>query len=189
MVSFPDQVRQGDTVIWRTGAGLTPVGDEISSSSGWSLVTYVRFPVATGATQANGVAYEDGWQSSITASVTSLFPVGQRGAWQEQASKAGEVYTLGSGSFDVIASLSTAGAVDGRSVARRDLELCQAAIRDILTKGGMQEYTIGTRTKKLYRLSELMELENKLKADVIREEAGESIRNGRGNPYNVYVRF
>lgn len=189
MTGFPGSVRQGDTVVWRTGAGLTPLGEEISSAAGWSLTTYVRFPVATGATQTAGSAYEDGWQSSLSAGTTSLFPVGQRGGWQEVASRAGEVFTVGTGSFDVLPSLATAGAVDGRSQARRDLEACQAAIRDILAKGGMKEYTIGTRSKKLYNLSELMELENKLKADVVREEAAETIASGRGNPYNLFVRF
>ena len=189
MAGFPATVRQGDTLIWLTDAGVSPLGAEISSSTGWTPITYVRFPVATGATQATGAASGDGWQSTISASLTGLFPVGQRGGWQSVASKAGESYTIGAGSFDVLPSLATAGAVDGRSQARRDLEACQAAIRDILAKGGMQEYTIGTRTKKLYRLSELMELENKLKADVVREEAAESIASGRGNPYNLFVRF
>ena len=188
-MTFPSQARQGDTIAWRTEPGLTPLGEEISSSAGWSLITYIRFPIATGATQSTGTAYGDGWQTTVSAGLSALFPAGQRGGWQSVASKSGDSYTISEGGFDVLPSLATAGAVDGRTQARRDLEACRSAIRDILTKGGMQEYTIGTRRKKLYSLTELMELENKLKADVVAEEAAEGIRNGKGSPYNLFVRF
>lgn len=189
MTVFPDAIRQGDTVAWRTGAWRTPIGDEISSANGWALITYVRFPIATGATQSTGVSYGDGWQSSLSSGITALFPLGYRGSWQAVASKSGDVYTIGTGAFDVLANLSAASAVDGRSQARRDLEACQVAIRDIIAKGGTQEYALFGNTRKYYKLSELIELENKLKADVVREEAAENIKNGKGNPYNVFVRF
>jgi hypothetical protein len=98
-------------------------------------------------------------------------------------------YTIASGSFDVLANLTTAGAVDARSQARRDLDACQAAIRAVIAGGGAQEYRIGARMVRRYELSELLRLEGQLKAEVAREEAAEAIASGRGNPFSLFVRF
>lgn len=188
-MALPTEIRQGDTLTWETAESLTPLGDPIQSGDGWTLTTYVRFTVATGATQATGAAHGDGWRSTISANLTALFPAGMRGSWQEVASKGGETFTIGTGSFMVAASLSAAGAVDDRSQARRDLEACQEAIRQVMSNGGVQEFVIGSRRRKYYDLTELLALETQLKADVVREEAAQSIANGQGNPYNLFVRF
>jgi len=186
---FPDQVRQGDTIIWRQPEALTPLNDPIRSTLGWTLVTYVRFPVATGATQASGTTYETGWESSIAAGITSLFPTDQRGSWQSVATLGATSYTIASGSFTVLPSLSAAGAVDSRSPARRALDDCQAAIRAVLAGGGVQEYRIGTRNVKRYTLAELTALESQLKSDVAKEEEAENIAAGRGSGRALYARF
>ncbi len=188
-MAFPTKIRSGDTLLWQTDAAVDPLGEAIQSDGGWSLITYIRFPVATGATQATGSAYGVGWRSTVSAGLTSLFPSGSRGSWQSVASKGGVEHTIGSGSFEVLQSLSTAGAVDNRSQARKDLEACQEAIRQTMQRGGKQEWRIGSRMTKLYDLTELLALESQLKADVVREEAAESIANGKGNPYNLLVRF
>jgi hypothetical protein len=187
--SFPDQVRPSDTVIWRTDEALTPTLDPIRSTDSWALNTYVRFPVATGATQVTGTSYGSGWESTLSTAVTALFPTGQRGSWQSVATFGALAYTIASGSFDVLANLTTAGAVDARSQARRDLDACQAAIRAVIAGGGAQEYRIGARMVRRYELSELLRLEGQLKAEVAREEAAEAIASGRGNPFSLFVRF
>lgn len=187
--SFPDQIRPGDTVIWRTDETTTPTLDPIRSTGGWALNTYVRFPVATGATQSTGATYGSGWESTLSAGVTALFPTGQRGSWQSVATLGAVAYTIASGSFDVLANLTAAGAVDARSQARQDLDACQAAIRAVIAGGGAQEYRIGTRMVKRYDLAELLQLEGQLKAEVAREEAAEAVASGRGNPFNLFVRF
>jgi hypothetical protein len=38
-------------------------------------------------------------------------------------------------------------------------------------------------------LNQLIELESKLKAELIREQKAELIANGLGNPHNLFVRF
>ncbi len=189
MIPLPSQLRPGDTVIWRTDESTTATGDPIRSADGWALNTYVRFPVATGATQSAGVPYGSGWESTLSAGVTALFPTGQRGSWQSVATLGAVAYTIASGSFDVLANLTAAGAVDARSQARQDLDACQAAIRAVIAGGGAQEYRIGTRMVKRYDLSELLQLESQLKAEVAREEAADAVASGRGNPFNLFVRF
>jgi hypothetical protein len=189
MIAFPSQLRPGDTVIWRTNEAATPTGDPIRSTTGWNLNTYVRFSVATGATQATGAAYGSGWESTLAANVTALFPVGLRGSWQSVATQGALAFTIETGAFDVLPSLTAAGAVDARSQARQDLDAVQAAIRAVIAGGGAQEYKIGMRQVKRYDLSELLTLESQLKAEVAREDEAEAIANGRGSGRNLFVRF
>jgi hypothetical protein len=191
-VNIPEVIRVGDTVKWRDDAAVDPFGNPISSGSGWVLTYYIRFNRNNHGATAVGTAYGDGWEFTLSAATTGGFHEDDVGYWQAVASKGTEKYTLGSGSFEVEPNLfytGTPSAVDGRSQARKDLEACQAAIRALMTGGAVQEYRIGTRSLKKYDLSELLQLEAKLKADVVREEAAESIANGRGNPYNLFVRF
>lgn len=187
-MSFPGAVRQGDTLQWSTPPGATPGGAVISAAAGWSLVTTVRFTVATGATEATGVAQGDGWLSTVSVGLTALFPL-QRGSWQARATKAGEAFTIGNGGFDVLPSLAAAAAIDTRGRARRDWEACRDAITDIATKGGEQEYRFEGRSRKRYDLPALLKLEGQLRAEMLREEAAQNIKNGRGNPNALYVRF
>ena len=56
-------------------------------------------------------------------------------------------------------------------------------------QGGVKEYKIGSRSAKKYDLTELFQLEAKLKAELAREETKEKIANGLGNPRNLFVRF
>ena len=81
------------------------------------------------------------------------------------------------------------GAIDGRTQLQEDLDAVKAAIRAIVSGGAVQQYSIAGRSLSTYSLSDLMQLEAKLKAEVKREQAAELIANGLGNPHNLFVRF
>ena len=102
------------------------------------------------------------------------------------------VIELGRGSLVVEASLvydHGPDAYDGRSQLQKDLDAVQAAIRTIISGGAVAEYRIGTRNLKRFELTELMELESRLKAQLAREKKAEMIANNLGNPHSLYVRF
>ena len=80
------------------------------------------------------------------------------------------------------------GALDGRTQAETDLTAVQTAIRAIVA-GGAKQYSIGNRAFTKLDLSELMERESRLKAEVKREQKAQLIANGLGNPHNLFVRF
>ena len=42
---------------------------------------------------------------------------------------------------------------------------------------------------KRYDLSELLVLKSQLKAEIVREKKADTIRNGLGNPHNLFIRF
>ena len=188
-MKIPSQIRAGDTIKWRDEAGVDNLGNEITSAS-WTLTYYLRTNTASEGATVVGSAYGTGWELTIAAATSAGFDAGDW-YWQAIATSGSEKVTLGAGQLEVLAALSyagTPGAFDGRSQAQQDLDAVQAAIRSIVS-GGAKQYTIGSRSFTKLDLSELMERESKLKAEVKREQMADLIANGLGNPHNLFVRF
>jgi hypothetical protein len=190
MNRLPLRVTAGDTVQW-----VEPIvsrnGEDVRSDE-WGCTVYFRFNAASEGLTITGAPLADGtWSLSISANVSASMDAGTW-YWQRRFQRNAEVFTEGKGTIEIESTLvyqGTPGAYDGRSQARKDLESVQAAIRTLISGGAVQEYTIGSRTLKKMRLSELIQLESKLKADVVREERAESLANGLGDPRKLYVRF
>lgn len=177
---------------WRDNASTDVFGNAVSSSNGWTLTYYIRFNRNNHGATAVGTTYGQGWEFTLSSVTTDAFHADDTGYWQAVASKAGEKITLGSGQFAVDENLyytGTPAAVDDRSQAQKDLEAVQAAIRTIVSGGVVQEYRIGQRSLKKYDMTELLTLESRLKAEVVREQKATMIANGLGNPHNLFVRF
>ncbi len=177
---------------WRDDASTDVFGNAVSSGNGWTLTYYIRFNRNNHGATAVGTAYGQGWEFSLSSATTDGFHADDTGYWQAVATKAGEKVTLGAGQFEVEENLyytGTPAAVDNRSQTQKDLEAVQAAIRSMVSGGAVAEYTIGNRRLKKMELSDLLQLESQLKAEVKREQAATMIANGLGSPYNLFVRF
>lgn len=189
-MKIPTQIRAGDTIKWRDDPTTDVFGNEINSST-WTLTYYLRFNAASEASTVVGQAYQSGWEFTISAATSANFDAGQW-FWQALATSGGEKLTIGAGQLTVDPSLSYTGsatAFDGRSQAQKDLEAVQAAIRSMVSGGAVQEYTIGSRKLKKMTLPDLLLLESRLKADVVREKRAAMMANGLGDPTKLYVRF
>ena len=190
-VTFPNEIRAGDYVQWRILASQDVFGNSISSPD-WSVVYYLRTNTGPLGATINSTAYNDGFEFTIASNVTATFTAG---TWfyQAVANKSGaEKQTIYTGRFKVIETLEYSGTAvnyDGRSQVEKDLATIQTAIRNIINGGAIQEYKIGTRTAKKYELSELIQLESRYKAELVREKQAETIANGLGNPRATFVRF
>ena len=190
-MTFPNEIRTGDYVQWRIPASQDVFGNSISSPD-WSVVYYLRTNTGPLGATINSSAFKDGFQFTIASNVTPTFTAG---TWfyQAVANKSGaEKQTIYTGQFKVLESLEYSGTAvnyDGRSQVEKDLATIQAAIRNIISGGAIQEYKIGTRTAKKYELSELIQLESRYKAELVREKQAEMIANGLGNPRATFVRF
>ena len=190
-MTFPNEIRVGDYVQWRIPASQDVFGNSISSPD-WSVVYYLRTNTGPIGATINSSAFNDGFQFTIASNVTATFT---SGSWfyQAVANKSGaEKQTIYTGQFKVLESLEYSGTAlnyDGRSQVEKDLATIQAAIRNIISGGAIQEYKIGTRTAKKYELSELIMLEARYKAELVREKQAELIDNGLGNPRATFVRF
>lgn len=189
-MTIPAEIRAGDTVTWRNLAAADSLGNPITSSS-WTLTTYLRNATAGNGLTVVATAYGTGWESTISAATSAGLAAGEW-SWGARATNGGQALTIASGSLTILPALNyagAAGALDGRSQARQDLDAVQAAIRALVSGGAVKAYTIGSRRLEKFSLAELIELENRLKAQVARELAAERMANGLGDPRNLFVRF
>lgn len=189
-ISVPEIIYAGDTIIFDVPAFTDPVGENVDSGT-YTLVWYARTNTASEGASITGVAEADGWRITVPSSTTTDFDAGLW-TWQAIATSGALQYTAGRGQFTVKATLEyagTPGAFDDRSRAEIDLEKVEAAIRTLAEGGVVQEYTIGNRSLKRYKMSELLQLRDTLKAEVDRERRAEKIRQGLGNPGVARVRF
>jgi len=190
-VTFPTTIRAGDYVQWRIPASQDVYGNSISSPD-WSVIYYLRTNLGPLGATITSSAYNDGFQFTIASNVTEAFAAGDW-FYQAVANKSGnEKQTIYTGKFEVLEGLAYSGTpsgYDGRSQVEKDLEVIQTAIRTIISGGAVQEYKIGTRSAKKYELKELLMLESRYKAELVREKQGEMIANGLGNPRATFVRF
>lgn len=189
-IPVPEIIYAGDTIIFDVPAFTNSVGTNVDSGT-YTLVWYARTNTASEGAAITGVAEADGWRITIPSSTSTDFDAGLW-TWQAIATSGALQYTAGRGQFTVKATLEYSGdpgAFDDRSRAEIDLEKVEAAIRTLAEGGVVQEYTIGNRSLKRYKMSELLQLRDTLKAEVDRERRAEKIRQGLGNPGVTRVRF
>lgn len=189
MIKHPAEIRIGDTVIFDVPSFANSIGTTIDNS--YTLTWYGRTNTASKGASVTGTNQGDGWRITIPSSTTDDWVAG---TWYFQlvAVSGSTQYLAGEGQFKAIASLAYTGdpgAFDGRSRAQVDLDQVQAAIRTILDGGAVKSYSIAGRNLQKYELADLLALETKLKAEVAREQTADLIRNGQGNPHNLFVRF
>jgi len=189
-ILVPDTIYAGDTVIFDVPAFNDPVGDQVDSGT-YTLTWYARTNVISEGATITGVAESDGWRVTVPSSTTADFDAGLW-TWQAIATAGALQHTAGRGQFTVKASLEyvgTPGAFDDRTRAQIDLDYVEAAIRTLAQGGVVQEYTIGGRSLKRYKMAELLQLRDSLKAEVDRERRAEKVKQGLGNPGVTRVRF
>ena len=189
-ILVPELIYAGDTVIFDVPAFTNSIGTQIDSNT-YTLKWYARFNKNHEGATITGAAEGDGWRITVPSSTTSGFDAGTW-TWQAVATYSSEQYTAGRGQFTVKATAvysDQPGAFDDRSRAEIDLEKVETAIRTLASGGMVQEYTIGSRSLKKYKMGELLQLRDNLKAEVDRERRAEKVRQGLGNPGVTRVRF
>ena len=189
-ILVPDLIYAGDTVIFDVPSFTDSIGTVIDSGT-YTLKWYARTNTASEGTTITGTAEGDGWRITVPASTTANFDAGLW-TWQAVATYDSTQYTAGRGQFTVKASAvysGTPGAFDDRSRAEIDLEKVDAAIRTLASGGMVQEYAIGGRSLRRYKMTELLELRSSLQNEVAMERRREKIRQGLGNPGLAKVRF
>lgn len=189
-ILVPELIYAGDTVIFDVPEFTDSIGTAVNSGT-YTLKWYARTNTATEGTTITGTVQSTGWRVTVPASTTLAFDAGLW-TWQAVATYSTLQYTAGRGQFTVkgtAAYTGTPGAFDDRSRAEIDLSYVETAIRTLSQGGMVQEYTIGNRNLKRYKMPELLQLRDVLKAEVDRERRAEKIRQGLGNPGVARVRF
>lgn len=190
MTQLPDQIRAGDTIKWRHDDARDNLGNSITSAD-YALTYYFRTNTNHEAHTATGTSFGTGWEFTISATDSAAFDAGDW-FWQAVATKGSESITLAAGQVEVLAALSYTGdatAFDGRTQAEKDLAAVQKAIRDIANGNAVKSYMVAGRSLTRYEMTDLLALESKLKFEVQRERRAALIANGKGDPFNLFVRF
>jgi len=189
-ILVPDLIYAGDTIVFDVPAFKDAIGTSIDSGT-YTLTWYARTNTATEGALIVGATEGDGWRVTVPAATSAGFNAGLW-TWQAIATYGSVQYTAGRGQFTVKVSAAysgTPGAFDDRSRAEIDLDYVEAAIRTLSQGGMVQEYTIGGRSLKRYKMQELLQLRDTLKNEIAMERKREKIRQGLGNPGLAKVRF
>lgn len=177
----------GDSAHWSDDAYvLLPAGDRLTSAA-WTLKYEFRGPAVLSLT---AVADGDGWVTTLSTADSAALVPGTY-VWGAYLSKTGERLTIGGGTVVLAADpASLTGASEVRTVARKALDDCEAALANFSATGGkVKRYTIGSRETEFQTLADLMSLLKYWKLRVANEEAAQSVANGHGNPRKLLVRF
>lgn len=173
----PDVIVAGDTAKWLRSL------DDYPASASWVL-TYTLVSAAqryTFSASASG----DQHLVTVAATTTATWAAGTY-TWRAQVAKAGEVYTVGTGSLTVKPSFSAA--TDARSHARRTLEAIEAVIEGRATSE-VSYYMIGGRQLRYIEPAQLLALRDRYRAEVAREDAAQRAAAGLPDKRRVFVRF
>lgn len=173
----PAVIAAGDTAKWRRSLPAYP------ASAGWTL-TYTLVRAATRIT-FSASADGDLHLVNVAASTTTGWTAGSY-TWRAQVSKAGEVYTVATGTLTIRPNF--AAATDGRSHARKVLDGIEAVIEG-RASSEVGEYQIAGRSLKYIPIPELLALRDKYRAEVLREDAAERTARGLPDQRRTYVRF
>jgi hypothetical protein len=179
--------------VWTDAETVDVFGNAVTSAT-HTLTYYFRLNTAGEGVTATAVAYNSGWKTVLSGAVTTNMDASPNWYFQAVATAVSDGATLeySRGQIEVQPSLAytgTPGAFDGRTQAQQDLDAVQAAIRSLISGGAVSEYRIGNRNLKRYDLSELIELESRLKSIVAKENKAKLIASGLGDPHSLYVRF
>ena len=179
----PARIIAGDTSKW-----LKTLAD-YPASAGWALVyTLIN---ATAKITITATAQGDDHLATASAATTGAWVAGTY-TWRAQVSKAGEVYTVGTGQIVVEPSFGVA-TLDSRTPSKVMLDAVEAVMLKTASSN-VQEYEIAGRRLKHYSMGELLKLRDTLRGEVAREQAITAAANAApgtsgGAPGRIYVRF
>lgn len=176
----PTSIIAGDTAKW-----LKTLAD-YPASAGWTLVyTLIN---ADHKISISTTAQGDDHLVNVSAATTAAWHAGAYD-WRAQATLVGEVYTVASGRMTIGASFDAVVKLDNRSSSRKMLDAVEAVMLKTASTN-VQEYEIAGRRLKHYSMGELLQLRDRLRGEVAREDAAINAANGTGGvPGRIYVRF
>lgn len=179
----PTTLTAGDTVKWTRSLA------DYSAADSWVL----KYRLINAAETIDITATASGADHlvSVAASTTDAWVAGDY-TWQAYVEKAGERYTVGTGTLKIKPDLAAAAAgVDTRTTAAKMVADLEAASLDYATngQGGVQRYTIGGREMWFEQAADFTERLEYWRGRLAAELAKESIAQGRGNPRRFYAAF
>lgn len=173
LTAFPATIRQGDSLFVQVAL------DDYLASDDWTLTWYLSGPTSELSKEAT-TADTDEFLLELTPAETAELGVETLGYVAKAENVDGDIYTVLSGTVQILPDLATSGPIDLRSHAQKVLDAIKASLEGRATKDE-QEYTIKDRSLKRMSLDELL----KFKALYEKEVALET----RTGQRNILVNF
>ncbi|MEN9417396.1 MAG: hypothetical protein RI988_1016 [Pseudomonadota bacterium] len=174
----PTTVNAGDTLSWRRTL------DDYPASAGWVL-GYVLINGAAKISFSSSASGDD-HLVNVPAATSTNWTAGSYD-WRARVTKGAEVYTVAEGRITVRPSFAAA-TQDARSHARKTLEAIEAVIEG-RASSEVTYYMIGGRQLRYIPVPELMQLRDRYRAEVAREDAAIAVAAGLPDRRRVFVRF
>lgn len=178
----PERFRAGDTLTWRKAL------DDFPASDGWTL--HYRLINATAKIDITATADGAAHLVSVAAATTAAYTSGDYN-WTSWVTSGTERHTVATGRVTIqpdLAAVSAAG-YDGRSAAKKTLDLIDVAMIAYGSQAWSQEYEVAGRRRKFRSMSEFMAFRSQLVAECRAEEARERALNGELPRNKLNVRF
>lgn len=174
----PTTIRAGDFLSW------TKTLADYPASAGWSLV----YTLINGSSKITINASASGADHlvSVSALSSAAYAAGSY-SWMARVTKATEVYTVDTGSMQVLPNLAALTTFDGRSHAKVMVEAIEAAIQGRASSVQLR-MAINNRSIEYLSPTELIKWLSFYRAEVAKEAQAETIRKTGHNPRNIGVR-
>jgi hypothetical protein len=180
----PAEIIAGDSTNWKR----TDLGDDYAPAS--YALTYTARLEDSGSTSIAITASESGndYIVEIAAATSAAYTVGVY-HWQAYITRSSdsERITIDSGTFEVKANRATA-TTDPRTHAKIVLEAIEAVIEGRASKD-QAGYSIEGRSLSRTPIPELLVMRDRYKAEWVREQRAEKIKNGEGHAGRILTRF
>lgn len=174
----PATLIAGDTATWSKTLA------DYSAADGWALV----YTLINGSSKITIDSTASGSDHLVNknAAATAAWVAGQY-AWRARVTKAGDSFTVATGTIVVEAAFS-ASTLDTRSHARKALANIEAYLENSanITAGS---YEIAGRKLQRYSISDLLSLRDKYKTEVASEDAATNAGRGLPDKRRIMVRF
>lgn len=176
----PLQLRAGDTWAWRR--------EDLSDYPAPTWTLKYALKNASAHIEITATASGTAFAVSVAAATTLNYAAGKYD-WVAYVESGSERHSVDQGVLSVLPAFANTTALDGRSDARIIYEALIAAYKTyVASKGLVKKYAIGSRQMEFNSAAELIAQINNWKAEVLKEEAAERMRNGLGTGSLIHVR-
>lgn len=182
LTTEPTEVRAGDRSTWTRNLSAYPPAD------GWSLryrILWTLPPHADITASTQGGLY----LVDLTSAVTAAFRVGLAAlvGWVERGA---ERVTLLQQPIRILADLTAATSLDGRSDNQKSLAAAKAALASFVAGGNamVEEYEIAGRRMRFRSLKEVQDIVTHFEREVARDNAHAAMAQGVA-PGRIFTRF
>lgn len=174
----PVSIRAGDFLTWTKTLSDYPAND------GWVL-SYTLINASAKITITASASGAD-HLVSVAAATSAGYTAGSY-SWMSRVTKGTEIYTVDTGSMQILPNLAALTTFDGRSHAKVMVEAIEAAIQGRASSVQLR-MAINNRSIEYLSPTELIKWLSFYRAEVAKEAQAETIRKTGHNPRNIGVR-